>query len=218
MKITIITLIPEAIKPYLDASMMWKATNKDLVQFKLVNLRDFGIGPRKQVDDTIYGGGDGMLLKPEPIFNAVEYAKRENPDSKVILMTPRGKNYTQKDAQRLAEEKSDLIIICARYEGYDERIVSIVDEQYSVGRYIVTGGELPALVLTDSVVRLIPGVLGGQNSALDESFSEGDNLEYPQYTRPDQFAGISVPEVLLSGDHGAIDKWRKKMSGTQKSD
>ncbi len=196
----------------LNASMMRKATEQKIVEFRLINLRDFGLGPRKQVDDTPYGGGDGMLLKPEPLFAAVEKAKSYDKTAKVVLMTPRGKTWTQAAAQKWADDDKGLIFICGRYEGYDERIVSVVDEQISVGNYVLTGGELPAMTVVDSIVRLIPGVLGGEDSAAIESFSDGDNLEFPQYTRPEVFRDMKVPEVLLSGNHAEIAKWRKNSS------
>lgn len=153
-----------------------------------------------------------MLLKPEPLFAAVEYAKQQDPEAKVLLMTARGKRYVQADAKRLASQTKGLIIICGRYEGYDERITTVVDEQISIGDYIVTGGELPAMVIIDSIVRLIPGVLGGETSAEIESFSDGKTLEFPQYTRPEKFRGMNVPEVLLSGNHAQIAAWRKTHS------
>ena len=211
-KIQIITLFPEMIEGVLNASMMRKATEQKIVEFRLINLRDFGLGPRKQVDDTPYGGGDGMLLKPEPLFAAVEKAKSYDKNAKVVLMTPRGKTWTQATAQKWADDDKGLIFICGRYEGYDERIVSVVDEQISVGNYVLTGGELPAMTVVDSIVRLIPGVLGGEDSAAIESFSDGDNLEFPQYTRPEVFRDMKVPEVLLSGNHAEIAKWRKNSS------
>ena len=211
-KIQIITLFPEMFEGVLNTSMMWKAQEKEAVQFSMINLRDFGIGPRKQVDDTPYGGGDGMLLKPEPLFAAVQAAKANDPDAKVVLMTPRGRRWLQRTAQVWADEERGLIFICSRYEGYDERIVSLVDEQVSVGVYVLTGGELPAMAVIDSVVRLIPGVLGGETSAEIESFSDGETLEFPQYTRPEDFNGMKVPEVLLSGHHGEIAKWRTENS------
>ena len=211
IRFTVITLFPEAVEPYLRTSMMWKAVDKGLTDFELVNLRDFGLGPHKSVDDTPYGGGDGMLLRCEPVFAAVEFAKTKDPLAKVILPTPVGKIWNQGMAKSLPE--GHYIILCPHYEGYDERIMSIVDYPISLGKYVLTGGELPALVIIDSVVRLIPGVLGGEKSAEIESFSEGDNLEYPQYTRPENFRGMKVPEVLLSGNHGEIAKWRKEHSG-----
>lgn len=191
---------------------MWKAQKDGIVQLSTINLREFGLGPRKQVDDTPYGGGDGMLLKPEPLFAAVEAAKANDPDAKVVLMTPRGQRWKQALAQQWSESGHGYIFICGRYEGYDERIVSLVDEQVSVGDYVLTGGELPAMTIIDSIVRLIPGVLGGAESAAIESFSDGETLEFPQYTRPEEFRGMKVPEVLLSGHHGEIAKWRQENS------
>lgn len=253
IKFTIITLFQEALEPYLKTSMMWKATEKGLAEFNFVNLRDFGLGPHKSVDDTPYGGGDGMLLRCEPVFAAIESVKAKDPNAKVILPTPVGKIWDQEMARAMKdgqlehiflrdgsltpavagfapsfsvitsespqEECSQLpsnshyIILCPHYEGYDERILSIVDYKISLGKYVLTGGELPALIIIDSVVRLIPGVLGGEKSAEIESFSDGDNLEYPQYTRPEDFRGMKVPEILLSGNHGEIAKWREEHSG-----
>ena len=217
IKFSVITLFPEAIEPYLKSSMMEKATRKGLAEFELVNLRDFGLGPHKSVDDTPYGGGDGMLLRCEPVFAAIESVKAKSPDAKVILPTPVGRIWNQEMAKAMASgvlaEPSHYIILCPHYEGYDERILELVDYKISLGKYVLTGGELPALIIIDSVVRLVPGVLGGEKSAEIESFSDGDNLEYPQYTRPEEFRGMKVPEVLLSGHHGEIDKWRKEHSG-----
>jgi len=211
-KIQVVTLFPEMFEGVFNASMMWKAQKEGAVEFGLVNLRDFGLGPRKQVDDTPYGGGDGMLLKPEPLFAAVEAAKANDPTAKVVLMTPRGARWVQATAQSWADGDQGLIFICGRYEGYDERIITLVDEQVSVGDYVLTGGELPAMTVIDSVVRLIPGVLGGETSAAIESFSDGETLEFPQYTRPEEFRGMRVPDVLLSGHHGHIAKWRAENS------
>lgn len=211
IKFTIITLFPEAVEPYLKTSMMWKATEKGLAEFELVNLRDFGLGPHKSVDDTPYGGGDGMLLRCEPVFAAIESVKARDSEAKVILPTPVGEIWNQEKARELPE--GHYIILCPHYEGYDERILSIVDYKISLGKYVLTGGELPALIIIDSVVRLIPEVLGGEKSTEIESFSDGDNLEYPQYTRPEDFRGMKVPEVLLSGNHGEIAKWREEHSG-----
>lgn len=208
MKIQIITLFPEMFKAVLNTSMLWKAQDKKLVEYELVNLRGFGIGPRKQVDDTPYGGGDGMVLKPEPLFTAVEKAKKADSDARVLLMTPRGELFNQEMAREFAATETGLIIICGRYEGYDERITSIVDKQISIGQYVLTGGELPAMVVVDAVSRLIPGVLGGEKSAEIESFSQAGMVEYPQYTRPEEFRGLKVPKVLLSGNHREIEKWR----------
>src|SRR3982750_2930731 len=159
MKIQIITLFPEMFEGVLNSSMLWKAQKEGLVEYKLINLRDFGIGPRKQVDDIPYGGGDGMVLRPEPLFAAVEQAKQKDPDARVLLMTPRGDAFTQEMAREFAATDAGLIIICGRYEGYDERVTTLVDKQISIGDYVLTGGELPAMVIVDSVTRLIPGVL-----------------------------------------------------------
>lgn len=207
-----ITLFPEMFEGVLHSSMMWKAQEKKAVEFRLVNLRDFGLGPRKQVDDTPYGGGDGMLLKPEPLFAAVADAKAYTPNAKVLLMTPRGQRWKQATAQAWSDSNDDYIFICGRYEGVDERIMTLVDEQVSVGDYVLTGGELPAMTIIDSIIRLIPGVLGGENSAAIESFSDGETLEFPQYTRPEVFNDMKVPDVLLSGHHAEIAKWRDKNS------
>lgn len=210
MKIQVITLFPEMFEQVLNSSMMWKAQNNNAATFSIINLRDFGIGPRKQVDDTPYGGGDGMLLKPEPFFEAIKFAKEKSPNALVIAMTPSKTVLTQKIAENFANEQKDLIIICGHYEGFDERIFTLVDQKISIGQFVLTGGELPAMVLIDAVVRLLPNVLGGEDSALIESYSDGDNIEFPQYTRPAEYQGLKVPEVLLSGHHANIDKWRKE--------
>ena len=245
IKFTIITLFREALKPYLNTSMMWKAVDKGLAEFEFVNLRDFGLGPHKSVDDTPYGGGDGMLLRCEPVFEAIESVKAKDPSAKVILPTPVGEIWNQEKAREMSEidlsraasgrpvatggRRSSsrcrapealretipdihYIILCPHYEGYDERILTIVDYKISLGKFVLTGGELPALVIIDSIVRLIPGVLGGEKSAEIESFSHGDNLEYPQYTKPYDFRGMKVPDVLLSGNHGEVDRWREEHS------
>lgn len=210
MKIQVITLFPEMFTGVLGNSMLWKAADRGVVQYEFINLREYGLGPRKQVDDTPYGGGDGMLLKPEPLVAAIEHAKSVSPDAKVLLPTPRGRTYRQSDAKRFAAADQDLIIICPRYEGYDERVTQWVDEQFCIGNYVLTGGELPAMIIIDSVVRLLTGVLGGETSADIESFQDDDvSIEYPQYTRPENFRGMKVPEVLLSGHHGEIAKWRQ---------
>ncbi|HUD81120.1 MAG TPA: tRNA (guanosine(37)-N1)-methyltransferase TrmD [Patescibacteria group bacterium] len=212
MKVQIISLFPEMFDGVLGASMMHKAQTNGQVSFSQINLRDYGLGPRKQVDDIPYGGGDGMLLRPEPLFEAIEHAKQIDPTAKVYLMTPRGKLLDQSTARAIASDSLNMIIVCARYEGYDERVVTLVDEQLSIGCYILTGGELPAMVLIDSVVRLLPGVLGGETSAEIESYSLPNVLEYPQYTRPEEYRGLSVPKVLLSGHHQQIADWREQHS------
>jgi tRNA (guanine37-N1)-methyltransferase len=209
MKIQIITLFPEMFEGVLNSSMLWKAQKENLVEYDLINLREYGIGPRKQVDDIPYGGGDGMVLRPEPLFAAVEQAKKKDPAAQVLLMTPRGDLFNQEMAREFAVTAAGLIIICGRYEGYDERITTVVDKQLSIGGYVLTGGEIPALIITDAVTRLIPGVLGGPTSAQNESFSQQDVIEHPHYTRPEIYRGLKVPEVLLSGHHSRIQKWRQ---------
>lgn len=286
IKFTIITLFQEALRPYLDSSMLFKAQKNGIIEIEYVNLRDFGLGPHKSVDDTPYGGGDGMLLRVEPVFAAVESVKQHSPAAEVILPTPVGavwdeslarqfagmdkeldniaervreislrkkptdetKSSTESakstgqnksvgetkpanDAKSISEsalmsetklvgetrpmnETKHFIIICPHYEGYDERIMRLVDYPISLGNYVLTGGELAALIIIDSVSRLLPGVLGGASSALAESFADDEcrNLEYPQYTKPAEFRGDKVPEVLLSGNHGEIAKWRASHS------
>jgi tRNA (guanine37-N1)-methyltransferase len=213
MKIQIISLFPEMFVGVLQSSMLWKAQDREIVSYAYVNLRDFGIGPRKQVDDTPYGGGDGMLLKPEPLVAAIESARNNDPTARVILPTPRGDIYKQSHAKSLAADNKGLILVCARYEGYDERIMQWIDASYCIGNYVLTGGELPAMVIIDSVVRLLPGVLGGEHSTEIESFQSDDiSVEFPQYTRPEEFRGVKVPQVLLSGNHAAIAAWRKSNS------
>lgn len=211
-KFQVITLFPDMFVGVFGNSMMWKAQKDGIVELKTIDLRDFGLGPRKQVDDTPYGGGDGMLLMIEPLWRAVEYAKTQDPGAKVLLMTPRGQRWQQSLAREYAESDSGYIFVCGRYEGYDERIVELVDAELSVGDYVLTGGELPAMTIVDSIVRLIPGVLGGENSADIESFSDGKTLEFPQYTRPEKWQGMTVPDVLLSGNHAEIDSWRQQNS------
>lgn len=211
-KFQVVTLFPDMLKGVFGSSMLWKAQKDGHVELSTVDLRQFGLGQRKTVDDMPYGGGDGMLLRPEPLFAAVEHAKQNDPDAKVLLMTARGQRWKQATAQAHADSTDNYILICGRYEGYDERIVSLVDEQVSVGDYVLTGGELPAMTVVDSIVRLIPGVLGGEASAEIESFSDGETLEFPQYTRPEDFRGMKVPEVLLSGNHAEIAKWRSENS------
>ena len=224
IRFTIITLFPEALRPYLDSSMLFKAQDRGIIEIDYVNLRDFGLGPHRSVDDTPYGGGDGMLLRCEPVFAAIESIKSQDPTAEVILPTPVGQVWNQDLARAFAARATSasqptsadqptaptphFIILCPHYEGYDQRILTLVDHPISLGRYVLTGGELPALIIIDSITRLLPGVLGGATSAAIESFSDGDNLEYPQYTKPADFRGLKVPDVLLSGDHGKIAAWR----------
>ena len=217
VKFTIISLFSDALDPYLNSSMMWKAKEKGIAEFDFVDLREFGLGAHKSVDDTPYGGGDGMLLMCEPVFNAIENVKKNSPNAKVILPTPAGQTWHQGIVRNFVErinsgEENHYIILCPHYEGYDERILTIVDYKISLGHFVLTGGELPALIVIDSIVRLLPGVLGGENSAIIESFSEENTIEYPQYTKPADFRGMQVPEVLLSGHHAKIAEWRKAHS------
>lgn len=194
-----------------EHSMLWKAQDKKIVEIELINLRDFGLGPRKTVDDTPYGGGDGMILKIEPLAAAIAAAKKADPRTEVILLTPSGNRMQQSVAAELSMLPG-MIIICGRYEGFDERVATLADKQISIGDYVLTGGEIPAMALVDSVVRLIPGVLGGETSTVNESFSDGKTLEYPQYTRPEEWKGLKVPDILISGDHAKIAEWRKEQS------
>jgi tRNA (guanine37-N1)-methyltransferase len=210
MKIDIITLFPDMFKGPFAMSMLWKAQDRGLVEIRLHDLRQFGLGARRTVDDTPYGGGPGMVLKPEPVFAAVEAVKKDQPEAKVVVLTPSGVPHTQALAQELSE-LSSLILICGHYEGYDERILSLADYQLSIGDYVLTGGELPAMVVVDSVVRLIPGVLGSEDSTSDETFQNG-LLEYPHYTRPVEFRGMEVPAVLQNGHHAEIEKWRHEQA------
>ena len=217
-KISIISLFPQALEAYLGAGMMAKAAEIGAVAFETVDLRRFGVGPRRQVDDTPYGGGGGMILRVEPLVAAVEDAKSRSPEAETILLTPRGEIFDQQIAAGLADSGRDLILVGGRYEGYDERLVGWTDRQLSIGCYVLTGCELPALVLADAVVRLLGGVLGaGEENVNDESFTAAaDYLEHPQYTKPEVFRGLAVPPVLLSGNHREIADWRRRRSGSAK--
>jgi tRNA (guanine37-N1)-methyltransferase len=209
MQIDVITLFPDMLDGFLGQSMMKRAANAGHVTFNFLNLRDFADDKHRTTDERPFGGGPGMVMKPEPIFKAVESVRTEK--SRVILMCPQGKPFTQQRAQALSHEEH-LIFVCGHYEGVDERIrETLIDEEISIGDYILTNGVLPAAVVTDAVVRLIPGVLGGEGAAEQESFSE-PLLEYPQYTRPPEFRGLKVPEELLTGNHAAIAKWRRAQS------
>ena len=206
MRIDIVTLFPEMVEPVLAASMIGRARARGLVDIRVDNLRDWAAGRHRVTDDYQFGGGGGMVLKPEPLFAAVKALRTER--SHVVLMDPRGRPFTQSVASELAREEH-LILIAGRYEGVDERVTEgLCDEAVSIGDYVLTGGELPALVVTDAVTRLIPGALGAEGAAERESFASG-LLEPPQYTRPEEFAGRRVPAVLLSGDHARIARWRR---------
>lgn len=209
LRIDIITLFPEIFFGPLGTSIVGRARKENLVEINAINLRDFTHDRHKTVDDKPYGGGPGMLMKVEPLFEAVQSLKREG--SKVILTSPRGERFSQKLARELATEQH-LIMICGHYEGVDERVrLSLVDREISIGDYILTSGNLPAMVMTDAIVRLLPGALGDPESDRDESFETG-LLEYAQYTRPPEFNGMAVPEVLLSGDHAKIARWRQEQA------
>ena len=209
MKIDIVTLFPGMFSGPLQASIPAKAQAKGIVQVRIVNLRDYASGRHRVTDDYSFGGGGGMVLKPEPLFACVEALR--GPGSRVILLDPQGRRFTQAVARQLARE-SHLILLCGRYEGVDERVrQQLVDEEISIGDYVLTGGELPALVVVDAVIRLLPGVLGDEAAPDHDSFT-GGLLEHPQYTRPEEFRGLRVPEVLLSGDHPRIARWRRVMA------
>ena len=207
MKIDILTLFPEMITPVLESSIIKRAITKGLVNINVINFRKYSKLNNNQVDDTSFGGGAGMVLMCDPIFSCIDEIR--TPESKVILMTPSGKVFKEKMALDLSKEKH-LIIICGHYEGVDERILSIVDYEISIGDYVLTGGELASLVLCDSIIRLIPGVIS-EESLDSESFSD-NLLDYPVYTKPRVYRGMEVPEVLLSGNHQNIEKWRKEKS------
>ncbi len=207
LKIDVVTIFPQMLNGFLQESMMKRASEAGLVEFRMINPRDFTTDKHNTTDDRPFGGGPGMVMKPEPLFAAIESI--QTPGSCVILMTPSGKPFVQDDARRLAEGSNHCIFICGHYEGIDERVrETLVDEEISIGDYVLTNGVLSAAVVIDAVARLRPGVLGGGEIATeDESFSAG-LLEFPQYTRPPEFRGMKVPEILFTGDHGKIAEWR----------
>jgi tRNA (guanine37-N1)-methyltransferase len=209
MRFDILTLFPEMFSSPFQESIMAKAIEKGLIEVRTINIRDFALDKHRIVDDAPYGGGQGMVMKVEPIARAIEQVKSEDPSVRTIYLTPEGKPLNQEMARQLSS-RSHLILLCGRYEGVDERVREFfVDEEISIGDYVLTGGELAAMVLIDAVSRLLPGVLGSDRSAEEDSFF-GSLLEYPQYTRPASFRGYEVPEVLLSGNHQAISLWRRK--------
>jgi tRNA (guanine37-N1)-methyltransferase len=213
MKFDIITVFPKLFSGVLDCGILRRARQSNLVDVRIVNLRDFTRDKHKSVDDRPYGGGEGMVFMPAPLFEAIEFCRGEkiNPECQVVLLTPQGRTWRQDLAAEFATIPH-LILICGRYEGVDQRVIDcLVDREISIGDFILTGGEIPAMSVLDSVVRLIPGALGCRESAINESFSTG-LLDYPQYTRPAEFRGRFVPEVLLSGDHARIEKWRKEQA------
>lgn len=206
MKIDYLTLFPQMFDGVLNQSILKRAQDKEMLQINTVDFRDFAENKHNQVDDYPFGGGQGMVLKPEPIFNAMKNIEKTE-TTRVILMCPQGRPFNQEIAQELSHSEH-LVFICGHYEGYDERIRQhLVTDEISMGDYVLTGGELPAMVMTDAIVRLIPGVLGNQQSHEDDSFQDG-LLEFPQYTRPRSYQDMNVPEVLLSGNHAHIDQWR----------
>jgi tRNA (guanine37-N1)-methyltransferase len=209
IRLDIITIFPAMFNGPITESILKRAQEKGIVKINLVDLRDFTHDRHRTVDDRPYGGGAGMLMKPEPMFEAVE--KLRTPQSRVVLLSPQGERFGQQHAVALAQEQH-VIFICGHYEGVDERIrIGLVDQEFSIGDYILSNGNLAAMVVTDALVRLLPGALGCDESAVDESFSDG-LLEYPQYTRPEVFRGMQVPEVLMSGNHGKIAEWRGKVA------
>ena len=219
MQFEVFTLLPEVFPPYLDSSIMQRARQRGLVDVRLHNIRDWARDKHHTTDDTPYGGGGGMVMKPEPLFDAVEAildpldSLRDSPTAgcPVILLTPQGRVFTQAVAAELSAHER-IALICGRYEGFDERIrQGLVTDEISVGDFVLTGGELPALTIIDAITRLLPGVLGDPTGAEDDSHASG-LLEYPHYTRPPEFRGMSVPEVLLSGDHAKIEQWRREQS------
>ena len=215
MRIDILTLFPEMFEP-LKTSILGRAVEKKLFELNLINIRDFSLDRHKKTDDYVFGGGDGMLMTPQPLYDAIMSVKTQ--DSYVVYMSPKGTVLNQSKVQSISKNYNHIIIVCGHYEGIDERIIELcIDEQISIGDYVLTGGELPAMVLTDAITRYIPNVLHNDTSVVDESFSEG-LLENPQYTRPREFMGLKVPEVLINGNHKEIEKWKfeQKLIETQK--
>lgn len=209
MRFDILTLFPKMFVSPFEESILARAIEKGLIQIQTINLREFTLDKHQVVDDTPYGGGQGMVMKVEPIARAIEWIKSQDPQAWTVYLTPQGKPLNQEILQQLSK-RSHLILLCGRYEGVDERVRDLyVDEEISIGDYVLTGGELAAMVVIDAVSRLLPGVLGSDRSAKEDSFFNS-LLEYPQYTRPSEFRGVSVPEVLLSGNHEAISRWRRK--------
>ena len=215
LKFDILTLFPEMFEP-LKTSILGRAVEKNLFELNLINIRDFSLDRHKKTDDYVFGGGDGMLMTPQPLYDAIMSVKTQ--DSYVVYMSPKGSVLNQSKVQSIAKNYNHIIIVCGHYEGIDERIIELcIDEQISIGDYVLTGGELPAMVLTDAITRYIPNVLHNDTSVVDESFSEG-LLEHPQYTRPREFMGLKVPDVLINGNHKEIEKWKseQKLLETQK--
>lgn len=211
MNITILTLFPEMFAGFLNESIIGRAQKAGVAKIEFANLRDWGEGKRKTVDDTPYGGGAGMVLRADIVVAAIKDLKKKNKKAKVYLMSPQGRVFNQEFAKEFANGKCDLILVCGHYEGFDERIRNYVDGEISIGDFVLTGGELAAAVIADAVIRLLPGALGKGESVKNESF-EKHLLEYPQYTRPEVYEGKVVPEVLKSGNHAQIEKWREEQA------
>lgn len=208
MKIRVFSLFPEMFDGALSASLLGKAQDKGILSLEVINFREFALDKHRHVDDTPYGGGQGMVLMPQPLIAAMEANAPMGDNSEIILLSPQGKTFTQADAVRLAD-RDELSFVCGHYEGFDERIRHFVDSEYSIGDYVLTGGELPAMVMIDTIARLIPGVIKERASYEEDSFFQG-LLEYPQYTKPRVFRDMEVPDVLLSGHHANIRRWQKK--------
>jgi len=212
LSVEVLTLFPRMVAAPLEESILGKARDKGLLRVQVTDVREFADGKHRVTDDVPYGGGAGMVMKPEPLVSAIEAARQRQPGARVILLSPQGVRFDQAKARELAATGS-LILICGRYEGVDERVLDWVDEELSLGDFVLTGGEIAALAVIEAAARLVPGVLGNELSAQDESFSaEGGLLEGPQYTRPPEFRGLKVPDVLLSGDHKRIAQWRREQA------
>jgi tRNA (guanine37-N1)-methyltransferase len=208
MEFQVITLFPEMFAA-LDAGLIGRARQSGIITVQTHNLRDHGLGNYRQVDDTPYGGGSGMVMRPEPIASAIDTVAASRPGMLKILMTPQGERFDQPLAREFVQHREGLLLIAGRYEGVDDRIHELVDREISIGDYVLSGGELAAMVVIEAVARLVPGVVGNPDSLAEESFGNANLLEYPQYTRPEEFRGMRVPEILLSGDHGRIRAWRE---------
>ena len=208
MKFHVITLFPEMFESPFRGGMIGRAIEQGVIRLQVHPLRPFGLGSYRQVDDAPYGGGSGMVMRPEPLAAAIDHVTNQHPGLWKVLMTPQGEVFGHALARELVAKPGGLLLVAGRYEGIDERVRSLVNQEISIGDYVLSGGELPAMVVIETVGRLIPGVLGNSDSLAEESFAAG-TLEYPQYTRPEEFRGMRVPEVLLSGDHGKVREWRR---------
>ncbi len=211
LSVEVLTLFPRMIAAPLEESILGKARAKGLLRVQVTDIREFAEGKHRVTDDVPYGGGAGMVMKPEPLVSAIEAAKARLPSARVVLMSPQGRRFDQRRAQELSQREA-VILVCGRYEGVDERVLPFVDEEISLGDFVITGGEFAALAIIDAMARLVPGVLGNAESPLQESFAGEGLLEGPQYTRPPEFRGSKVPEVLLSGDHAKIAAWRREQA------